>query len=216
MSTPAQIEANRNNAQHSTGPITPEGKLRVSQNATRHGLNSTYNIVTPEDRPEFDAIVAELRADAQPFGALEEVAFDRLVAARWQMVRCRKLEADLQIKAGGADPLAHPETKKDAQLYARYYLRHEGSYKSALREFRELQTHRGMLMERDPECTERLPRLADLMRCARYAEQTQKVRMTTFKADLLEDEVRLSILSKMYDEKVKLGLIPNLAENATR
>src|SRR5690349_10449345 len=32
---------NRQNAQHSTGPRTPEGKSRASQNARKHNLTST-------------------------------------------------------------------------------------------------------------------------------------------------------------------------------
>ena len=32
---------NRLNAQKSTGPTSPQGKRRVSQNATKHGLSST-------------------------------------------------------------------------------------------------------------------------------------------------------------------------------
>ena len=38
MSTAAQQRANKENAKHSTGPRTAEGKQRSSQNALKHGL----------------------------------------------------------------------------------------------------------------------------------------------------------------------------------
>lgn len=40
MTSPARIAANRRNAQRSTGPRTPEGKARSSQNSLRHGLSA--------------------------------------------------------------------------------------------------------------------------------------------------------------------------------
>lgn len=38
MSTAAQVDANRNNAQHSTGARSEEGKQRSAVNATKHGF----------------------------------------------------------------------------------------------------------------------------------------------------------------------------------
>src|SRR5208337_3510664 len=38
VATAAQIEANRRNAQRSTGPKTDEGKARVRRNALKHGM----------------------------------------------------------------------------------------------------------------------------------------------------------------------------------
>ena len=40
MATPAQISANRRNAQYSTGPRSAKGRARSAQNRRSHGLNS--------------------------------------------------------------------------------------------------------------------------------------------------------------------------------
>ena len=40
MPSQRQIDANRRNAQHSTGPRTPEGRAAVGLNALRHGLSA--------------------------------------------------------------------------------------------------------------------------------------------------------------------------------
>src|SRR5581483_3875012 len=58
MATTAQILANRQNAERSVGPVTAEGRARVSQNATKFGLFSVANFVRPEEQHifnEFDA-----------------------------------------------------------------------------------------------------------------------------------------------------------------
>ena len=55
-SSQAQIEANRMNAQHSTGPTSPAGKAISSQNNTRHGLAGDPEAdnfkVLPQRRPK--------------------------------------------------------------------------------------------------------------------------------------------------------------------
>ena len=45
MSSTAQILANRQNAELSAGPVTAEGRARISQNATKFGLFSVANFV---------------------------------------------------------------------------------------------------------------------------------------------------------------------------
>ena len=53
MATAAQIEANRRNAQRSTGPKTDEGKAHVRRNAFKHGMTArTIMPVLPQEDPK--------------------------------------------------------------------------------------------------------------------------------------------------------------------
>src|SRR5271165_764858 len=53
VATAAQIQANRRNAQRSTGPKTDEGKARVRRNAFKHGMTArTIMPVLPQEDPK--------------------------------------------------------------------------------------------------------------------------------------------------------------------
>ena len=49
MSTEKQINANRQNAQKSTGPKTAEGKATSSKNAVKHGLFAEEAVIYGEN-----------------------------------------------------------------------------------------------------------------------------------------------------------------------
>jgi hypothetical protein len=66
--TEQQLAANRANAEHSTGPNTPGGKKRSSQNALRHGITAQTTIMTDEDRIKHDEFCANMMADLAPVG----------------------------------------------------------------------------------------------------------------------------------------------------
>ena len=61
MATNAQTNANRNNSQSSTGPITQAGKDRSRENALKHGLTATV-IAMPDEDPQ---VFADRWADWQ-------------------------------------------------------------------------------------------------------------------------------------------------------
>ena len=62
MSTKAQINANRQNAQKSTGPQTDEGKAVVSQNAVSPGLFAAEAVITGEDPADYELVQDDKQA----------------------------------------------------------------------------------------------------------------------------------------------------------
>src|SRR6266568_8025801 len=105
MSTsPERLAANAANAQHSTGPRTPEGQARSSQNARTHGLTARDVCITPDEREEFAQLLNDYQTDVKPQGAIERSLFDNLVAAAWNLRRIRRMEvrvcSDTTLKAG--------------------------------------------------------------------------------------------------------------------
>jgi hypothetical protein len=59
MATQKQIDANRRNAELSTGPQTPEGKQVASLNALQSGIYAESTVIPGEDPTELLALVAE-------------------------------------------------------------------------------------------------------------------------------------------------------------
>jgi SEC-C motif len=92
MSTPAQILANRQNAERSLGPVTVDGKARVSQNATKFGLFSVANFVRSEERDIFNEFESGYLAELSPDTSLEQTLAREIIHAAWRLRRCANLE----------------------------------------------------------------------------------------------------------------------------
>ena len=82
--TEAQLTANRENAQHSTGPRTQEGRKRSSLNAFRHGLTGQIVIHTPEDEQAFKKHCDGIREALASVGALEIYLAQAIAENRWR------------------------------------------------------------------------------------------------------------------------------------
>ena len=96
MTTRGQTEANRRNAQASTGPATEAGKAAPSMNALRHGLTAARAVVLPdEDGEASEALRRELMADLAPEGALQCQFADRACVLMWRLSRAARLETQL-------------------------------------------------------------------------------------------------------------------------
>src|SRR5690242_2924686 len=143
MATPAQIAANQQNAEASTGPQTSQGKARSAQNSTSHGLFAKRDFVRPCETAEYEELTNSLLDDLRPEGALERTIAFEIVSAAWRLRRCSELEAAL---AGRGDYVLDPlEDKETLPLQntvdrARGHA-HRNMYR-AMNELRRLQTER--------------------------------------------------------------------------
>jgi hypothetical protein len=101
MPTESQINANRKNAQKSTGPRTPEGKARSSRNSTIHGLTGKWRKLPNEQPKDLLEMHEDYREALQPIDALEEGLVERLVVAQYRLRRIARIEVgyfDLRVR----------------------------------------------------------------------------------------------------------------------
>ena len=92
MTTKAQINANRTNAQKSTGPKTDQGKTAASQNSVRHGLLARSNVIMSESQEEFDFHRELLFEELAPATPMESILADRIVSLTWRLKRTETLQ----------------------------------------------------------------------------------------------------------------------------
>jgi hypothetical protein len=85
MSTQKQIDANRQNAQHSHGPTSPEGKQRSSLNATKHGLTGQSLVLSPDEQAPYAQFVKDYFEEWQPFDAITRQLTQQLCDAHWSI-----------------------------------------------------------------------------------------------------------------------------------
>jgi hypothetical protein len=95
MTSFRQIEANRRNAQLSTGPVTEEGKTRSRQNAVRHGLTAETVIDALEDAEDYAAFEMAITADYDAQSAVERELVLRLASLLWRLRRATAIESGL-------------------------------------------------------------------------------------------------------------------------
>ena len=93
MATQAQINANRKNAQKSTGPKTPEGRDAVRLNGLKHGLNSEILVLPGESVADFEHLLDSLEAEHQPTTPTELILVRQMAMASWRLNRLLHMEA---------------------------------------------------------------------------------------------------------------------------
>ena len=93
MATDKQIAANRQNAQKSTGPKTPEGRAAVRLNGVKHGLFAETLVLKGESESDFNALIESYEAEHAPATPTEEALVQQLAMATWRLRRLYHAEA---------------------------------------------------------------------------------------------------------------------------
>lgn len=107
MVSAKQIEANRRNAESSTGPRTEGGRTRARLNALKHGLTARQLVIFDERAGEFMTLYRGYIDHFRPEGAMEHCLVQEIAIAMWGLMRLHRIET--QQFANETANFAHQE-----------------------------------------------------------------------------------------------------------
>ena len=159
---------NRENARHSTGPRTPEGKKRASLNAIRHGLTGQTIVSPTDDLSAYLLFTKRFHDDLQPKGAVETQLVQTVADNSWRLNRARVYENNLLTigfdEQSGSIGIGDPEIVRalaTAKAYrsqsqsldgiSKHEARVSRQFDRALKQLGEIQTTRRELEQRQIE-----------------------------------------------------------------
>jgi hypothetical protein len=90
MASQAQLEANRRNAEKSSGPRTPAGKEKAARNAVKHGLFTQAALLHGEDEEAYAYHHREMFEELCPDGMQEAHLARRIVDLSWRLQRAER------------------------------------------------------------------------------------------------------------------------------
>jgi hypothetical protein len=142
MAPEKQIEANRRNAQKSTGPKTPEGKAAVRFNALRHGLRARTAVLPTENADDFHQLCADLEAEFQPRTRAEQILVEEMAVSHWKLARLETGERGIYTR-----PIPVRDQMALIGQLSQYEARPKRAFIKAMRELEHLQKIRQLPAE---------------------------------------------------------------------
>ena len=146
-----RAQANRLNAQKSTGPRTPEGKQAVRLNALKHGLSARTIVLPGEDGDEFQQLCDDLEAHWQPQDRTEQYLVEKMAICQWQQARGYKREVQILSNMQAYTSFREKELFRLVDMRQRL----ERVYSKCLAELRSLQKQR-RLEQQEAEPTKQI------------------------------------------------------------
>src|SRR5947209_19858951 len=95
MSSQRQIEANRRNAQKSTGPTSYAGKAASSMNALKTGIHAKALLFPSEKLADLELLIVEYYQSHNPTTPEARSIVDDLIYGEWLKRRLRAAETQL-------------------------------------------------------------------------------------------------------------------------
>ena len=138
MSTQAQIDANRANAQKSSGPVTDAGKETSCQNHASHRLSkyALFQVLESEDQSAYYHLVCELLSQ---FNAdqdkAERAIVERMAEHEWMRRRALHYQNNMLQVEGSF-------RSETFNLYMRYESQHERAYNSCFNQLLKLRAEK--------------------------------------------------------------------------
>ena len=174
-----QINANRRNAQHSTGATSDAGKAKTRLNAKRDGLTGQVITLSDEERPIFEQLKAELIADLAPKTVMELKLASSIAWDTWRLDHLRAIEMnvyalgtenndividcdDVRIQTAMSAAITFKEESHQFALRSIYEQRMNRSMHKNLATLRQLQAERKAANKQDREEEVLLARYSDL------------------------------------------------------
>jgi hypothetical protein len=131
-----KLEANRSNAQMSTGPQSPEMKEKVSQNRLVHGLRGRFKVLKSENQQEFDDMLASYMLAEQPVDDIDRDLVIKMARHTWMSERAVRLQdacflEEPQTPEELVDRTARIAVRTDLDLYIRYQTANDRAFARA-------------------------------------------------------------------------------------
>ena len=138
MASAAQVCANRENAQKSTGPSSEAGKQTSSQNNFRHGLTGhAFVVLDCENIEMFDLLHKALRDEYKPATPTEQILVEKMAQHHWLSQRAQMLQT-FEMRRNPFDL----KVQKALANFARYETMHDRLFQRALHDLLKLRAER--------------------------------------------------------------------------
>ena len=145
MTTLKQIEANRKNAQKSTGPISGQGKAVIARNAIKHGILSMNVFIDEGEQKTYDNFCNEMFKNLKPHSVFENFLVDRIISTAWRLrrivcIEAMKLERASKYSSGDSYTSVFVAKAADSMaVLSRYEQALEKTFYRALKELKSIQ-----------------------------------------------------------------------------